>query len=70
MAAWLRVPVVFALAALVHTAPPLADETAPVIGLHSFTPSVTAFTNARIVIAPGNVLERAVLVVRDGRVVG
>ena len=39
MAAWLRGSAVFALAAFVHTAPPPgADETAPVIGLHAFTP--------------------------------
>src|SRR5690606_41105321 len=30
------------------------------------TPGVHAFTNARIVVAPGRVLDRATLVVRDG----
>lgn len=43
-------------------------QTAPVIGLHENTPNVLAFKNARIVTAPGTVLEKAVLVVRDGHV--
>ncbi len=46
----------------------VADRTAPVIGLHENTPRVTAFVNARIIPAPGTVLENAVLVVRDGRI--
>lgn len=42
------------------------ESVAPAIGLHKNTPRVTAFVNARIVQAPGKVLERATLVVRDG----
>src|SRR5690606_8470648 len=38
----------------------------PVTALRDNTPGVHAFTNARIVIAPGRVIERATLVVRDG----
>ena len=43
-------------------------QTAPVIGLYENTPNVLTFKNARIVVAPGNVLENAVLVVRDSHV--
>ena len=41
-------------------------RTAPVIGLRQNPPRVHAFVNARIVQAPGKVLERGILVVRDG----
>ncbi|MCP4193028.1 MAG: amidohydrolase family protein [Planctomycetaceae bacterium] len=40
------------------------DSTRPVAGLHENPPSVHALTNARIVLAPGQVLEKATLVVR------
>lgn len=43
-----------------------ASRTEPVVALRDNTPGVHAFTNARIVVAPGRVLERATLVVRDG----
>jgi imidazolonepropionase-like amidohydrolase len=55
-----------ALAALCPAAG--ADRTAPVLGLHEKTPKVVAFTNARIVQTPGKTLEKATLVVRDGRI--
>jgi imidazolonepropionase-like amidohydrolase len=38
----------------------------PPVGIRQNTPSVHAFTNARIVVSPGNVIERGTLVVRDG----
>lgn len=41
-------------------------QTTPVEGLRENTPSVHAFTDARIVVAPGRVLEGATLVIRDG----
>ncbi len=44
------------------------DPTAPVLGLHENTPSVVALLNARIVTRPGIILERATLVMRDGRI--
>ncbi|RME01205.1 MAG: amidohydrolase, partial [Calditrichaeota bacterium] len=47
----------------------LFGQTAPVIGLHHHTPNVLAFTHARIVLAPGKVLEKGTLVVRDGEIV-
>ena len=46
----------------------ISGQTRPVTGLHSNTPQVTAFKNARLVAAPGRVLEHAVLVVRDGEI--
>jgi len=39
---------------------------APFTGLHDNTPAVHAFTNARIVVAPGQVIPHGTLVVRDG----
>jgi imidazolonepropionase-like amidohydrolase len=41
-------------------------QTAPPEGLRSHTPSVHAFVNARIVQAPGRVIEQGTLVIRDG----
>ncbi|MHB1167780.1 MAG: amidohydrolase family protein [Longimicrobiales bacterium] len=45
-----------------------ATRTEPVVALRDNTPGVHAFTNTRIVVAPGRVLERATLVVRNGLV--
>lgn len=42
------------------------SQTTPVEGLRDNTPAVHALTGARIVVAPGKVLEDATLVVRDG----
>lgn len=41
-------------------------QTAPVNGLHDNNPRVAAIVNARLVVAPGRVLEEATLLVRDG----
>ena len=41
-------------------------QTSPPDGLRDNTPSVHAFTNARIVQAPGRVIENGTLVIRDG----
>lgn len=41
-------------------------QTTPVVGIHENTPNVVALKNAKIVVAPGQVLENATLVVRDG----
>ena len=41
-------------------------QTTPAVGIHENTPNVIALTNAKIVVAPGQVLENATLVVRDG----
>jgi imidazolonepropionase-like amidohydrolase len=43
-----------------------ATRTEPVVALRDNTPAVHAFTGARIVVAPGRVLNNATLVVRDG----
>jgi len=45
-----------------------ATDTAPQQGIRDNTPHVHAFTGATIITAPGNVIENATLVVRDGRV--
>jgi imidazolonepropionase-like amidohydrolase len=42
------------------------SQTAPVEGLRENVPAVHAFTGARIVVAPGRVLENGTLVIRDG----
>lgn len=44
----------------------LFSQTEPPTGIRQNTPQVHAFTNARIVISPGNVIEKATLVIRDG----
>jgi len=41
-------------------------QTAPTLGMDDNSPTVHAFTNATIVVAPGEVLENATLVIRDG----
>jgi imidazolonepropionase-like amidohydrolase len=45
---------------------PVAAQTTPVEGIRDNTPRVHALVDARIVIAPGNVVERGTLVVRNG----
>lgn len=44
----------------------LYAQTAPPVGIRENTPSVHAFTNARIVVAPGKIIARGTLVVRNG----
>ncbi|MGH7135492.1 MAG: hypothetical protein ACREHD_07110, partial [Pirellulales bacterium] len=46
-----------------------APSTVPVAGLREGSPTAHAFTEARIVVAPGKVIEKGTLVVRDGVVV-
>jgi imidazolonepropionase-like amidohydrolase len=41
-------------------------QIAPPVGIRHNTPSVHAFTNARIVTAPGTVIEKGTMIVRDG----
>jgi imidazolonepropionase-like amidohydrolase len=45
---------------------PAAGQTTPVEGLRENPPRVHAFTNARVVVAPGRALPSATLVIRDG----
>ena len=45
------------------------DQTRPVEGLRQNLPQIYAFANARIVVAPGRMLETGNLVVRDGVIV-
>jgi imidazolonepropionase-like amidohydrolase len=44
----------------------VAGQTEPVIGLHVNTPKIFALTHARIVTRPGDALQEATLLVRDG----
>lgn len=44
----------------------LYAQITPVTGLRENTPSVHAFTNARIVVAPGKVIPKGTLIIREG----
>ncbi len=48
------------------TASSILAQTAPVVGIRENTPSVHAFTNARIVVSPGKIIAKGTLVVRNG----
>ncbi len=56
-----HISVVLIVLAVVAAPSARADETAPSVGLHSFTPAVTAFTGARIAVSPGKIIDNAVL---------
>ncbi len=43
-------------------------QTDAVIGLHENPPNVVAFKNARIVVFPGKILDKAILLIRDGHI--
>ena len=53
-------------AAAISTVRADVETSVPPVGIRQHTPSVYALTNARIVTAPGRVLPRATLVIRDG----
>src|SRR5437016_12675609 len=54
--------------ALIFTVLPslMLGQIRPVAGIRQNTPAVHAFTNARIVTAPGKVIEKGTLVIRNG----
>jgi N-acetylglucosamine-6-phosphate deacetylase len=54
---------IFAAGLFTHAAPP---STKPIAGIRENTPTLHALTDARIVIAPGRVIERGALVLQDG----
>jgi N-acetylglucosamine-6-phosphate deacetylase len=61
---WCAVAAILCVALLKsHAAPP---TTIPVVGLRQNTPRVHALTGARIVVAPGRIVENGTIVVRDG----
>ena len=60
----LRTPAVLALSVLLPAV--AASQTTPTVGMRENPPGVHALTNARIVMAPGRVLQRGTLVIRDG----
>jgi len=43
-------------------------QTAPPVALRENTPSIFAFTNAKIVVSPGKVITKGALIVRDGTI--
>jgi len=56
------------LGALVWWLPISLAETGPTLGIRENTPRNVAFTDATVVVAPGEIVEGATLVVEDGRV--
>ena len=46
--------------------PAMRAQTRPPVGIRQNTPAVHAFTNARIVVAPGHTIAKGTLVIRDG----
>ncbi len=62
-----RLRLLLLLALLIHQG---RAQTTPAEGIRKNTPTVHAFTNARIVQSPGNVIEKGTLVIRDGVIVG
>ncbi|MCH8923084.1 MAG: amidohydrolase family protein [Planctomycetes bacterium] len=65
--AWLRW--IFFAALLLPTAAAAPPVTTPTEGIADNTPAVHALVGGRIVVAPGRVIERGTLVVRDGVIV-
>jgi imidazolonepropionase-like amidohydrolase len=59
---------VAALVILAGTPAAAQQSTAPAFGIRDVTPRHHALVNARIVTAPGRVIERGTVVVRDGRI--
>src|SRR5262245_11627339 len=54
------------VAVFVHAQPPTS---VPPSGLRDNTPATHAFVHARLVVSPGNVIERGTLVIREGVIV-
>jgi N-acetylglucosamine-6-phosphate deacetylase len=63
-ARWLAVAATFFVPVIATAAPP--GTTAPAPGLRENTPAIHALVGARIVVAPGKVIEKGTVVVRDG----
>jgi imidazolonepropionase-like amidohydrolase len=56
------------LIVVVITSSGLLGQTKPVIGLHENVPKVILFTNARIVVSPGKILENSQMVIRNDQI--
>lgn len=52
-----------------NSSPAIAQQTAPVLGLHGYSPGVYAFTHCNLVPEPGTLIKDATLLIREGRVV-
>jgi len=57
------------IAILLLAASLLFGQTTPELGIRSKTPTVKAFTNARIVVSPERTIEGGTMVITDGRIV-
>jgi imidazolonepropionase-like amidohydrolase len=60
---------VVALIATASLSPAFAAETTPALGIRDKTPSIRAFTNARIIVSPQVTYDTAVMVINEGKVV-
>ena len=56
------------LIAILFLSSDLIGQTSPVIGLHENVPKVILLTNARIVIAPGKILENGQMLIRNDHI--
>src|SRR5689334_22412879 len=65
----LRTLLFFALLILMCAALPAIGQINPAVGIRQNTPTIHAFTNAKIVTAPGAILEKGTLVIRNGVIV-
>ena len=54
------------LCLLLLVVPALLAQIKPAVGIRQNTPNVHAFTNAKIVVAPGNTIDKGTVVIRDG----
>ncbi len=54
---------------LLLTIPIIGQQTRPIEGLRENTPRVHALINAKVVIAPGQIIEKGTVVIRDGVIV-
>jgi len=63
-----RCAVAFVLAAVVTAAAVAQTDTAPDVGIRDVTPRVHALVDVTVHVAPGEVIEGATIVVRDGRI--
>jgi imidazolonepropionase-like amidohydrolase len=63
---YFRLALVLLVLAAIWAVNTARGQTSPSVGIRQNTPDVHAFVNARIVVSPGNVIEKGTLVIRDG----
>jgi imidazolonepropionase-like amidohydrolase len=59
---------VFLLILTAVTLPNVFGQTTPVVGLHKNVPRVILFTNARIIVSPGKILDNAQMLIRNDQI--